>query len=152
MAGSGGHAPAVVCTGRFGGSSPEGLQRIAGGKQSAAPGNGIKCDSTPNGGGRKRDSAGKSKSGTPFGVLGALCGAVPVVARAYHRLFSGTPIRGVVGGRRVWKSLTMCPALKPSGLAENSRWQAKAPPPEMSLLPGTARSSSACPAAWMHTP
>ena len=50
-----------------------------------------KCDSTPNGGGRKRDSAGESKSGTSFGVRWALCVAVPVVARAYHRLFSGTP-------------------------------------------------------------
>ncbi|MEI7702653.1 MAG: hypothetical protein WCK86_22855, partial [Planctomycetia bacterium] len=28
---------------------------------------------------------------TPFGVRWALCVAVPVVARAYHRLFSGTP-------------------------------------------------------------
>ena len=59
--------------------------------ESAATGNLIKRDSTPNGGGRKRDSAGGAKSGTPFGVRWALCVAVPVVARAYHRLFSGTP-------------------------------------------------------------
>jgi hypothetical protein len=72
--------------------SLKGWQKIAGGKRSAATGNVAKCDSTPNGGGRKQESGRDlAFSGTPSGVRDALCVAVPVVARAYHRLFSATP-------------------------------------------------------------
>ncbi|MEI7699614.1 MAG: hypothetical protein WCK86_07465, partial [Planctomycetia bacterium] len=71
--------------------SPAGWQKIAGGKPCAATGNVFTWHSTPSGGGRKREAAGESKSGTPFGVQDAVLPQVPVVARAYHWLFSGTP-------------------------------------------------------------
>ena len=87
--------------------SPEGWQKIAGGKQRAATGNVIQWDSTPSGGGRKREAAGGATSGTPFGVRVAVLPQVPVVARAYHRLFSGTPMRGAGRGCGVFAALSL---------------------------------------------
>ncbi len=87
--------------------SPEGWQKIAGGKQRAATGNVIQWDSTPSGGGRKQEAAGGAKSGTPFGVRDAVLPQVPVVARAYHWLFSGTPMRGAGRGRGVFTALSL---------------------------------------------
>jgi hypothetical protein len=60
-----------------------------------------------NRGGRKQEAAGGAKSGTPFGVRDAVLPHVPVVASAYHRLFSGTPIRGAGHGRGVFVALSL---------------------------------------------